>query len=253
MPPGLEAFDVAVLTGAAAATAALSAVVGMAGGITLLAVMLLYLEPLVAIPLHGAVQLVSNSSRAVVQRSHVRWTAVARFSLLLLPFAFAGLTVARALPPESLRIGIGMFVLVATWRPGWLRAHPAGGGSERQLVAVGGVVGFLSTTIGATGPLMAPFFLHLGLSRQSLIGTKAACQSLQHCAKLVVFGLAGFVFVEWAGLLAGLAAAVVVGTLAGSRLLEHVSEENFRRLYQGVLTVVAVRLVAGELIHLSTR
>ena len=42
----------------------------MAGGITLLSVMLLFMEPLIAIPIHGAVQLVSNSSRAVIQREH---------------------------------------------------------------------------------------------------------------------------------------------------------------------------------------
>jgi len=252
LPPGLEAIDVAILTGAAAATAALSAVVGMAGGITLLAVMLLYLEPLVAIPLHGVVQLVSNSSRTVVQRSHVRWSAVARFSLLLLPFAFVGLAVARALPPESMRLLIGVFVLVATWRPEWLRAEPVGDASERQLVAVGGVVGFLAPTIGATGPLMAPFFLRLGLTRQGLVGTKAACQSLQHCAKLVAFGVAGFVFAEWAGLLAALATAVVLGTLAGSRLLEHVSEASFQWLYRCVLTLIALRLVAGEAIAMMS-
>lgn len=249
----LEAIDIAVLTAVAAATAALSAVVGMAGGITLLAVMMLYLEPLTAIPLHGAVQLVSNSSRTVVQRAHVRWSAVGRFSLLLLPFAFAGLSVARVLPPESVRLGIGLFVLVATWRPEWLRVRPSQANPERQLFAVGGVVGFLSTTLGATGPLMAPFFLQLGLTRQGLVGTKAACQSLQHCAKLVVFGTAGFVFAQWASLLAALAGAVVFGTLVGSRLLEHVSETSFRRLYRGVLTLIALRLIAGEGIALYSR
>ena len=251
MPAWLGTLDLAVLTGAAAATAALSAVVGMAGGITLLAVMLLYLEPLVAIPLHGAVQLVSNASRTAVQRTHVRWTAVGRFALLLVPFAFAGLGVARALPAEALRLTIGLFVLVATWRPEWLRVGTGSGPPERQLVAVGAGVGFLSSTLGATGPLMAPFFLQLGLTRQGLVGTKAACQALTHCAKLLVFGIAGFVFAEWLGLLAALAAAVVAGTLVGSRLLEHVSEPAFRLLYRGVLTLIALRLVLGELLALA--
>ena len=54
----------------AVATSALSAVVGMAGGITLLAIMLLYMEPLVAIPLHAVVQLVSNGSRSLIHRRH---------------------------------------------------------------------------------------------------------------------------------------------------------------------------------------
>ena len=52
----LEPIDVGVLFAAAFATSILSAIVGMAGGITLLTVMLLYLEPLVAIPIHGVVQ-----------------------------------------------------------------------------------------------------------------------------------------------------------------------------------------------------
>ena len=44
---------------------------GLAGGMTLLGVMLLFYDPLVAIPLHGAIQLVSNGSRAWIQREHV--------------------------------------------------------------------------------------------------------------------------------------------------------------------------------------
>ena len=66
----MEGTDLAILSAVALATSVLSAVVGMAGGITLLSVMLLFLEPLAAIPLHGVIQLVSNSSRAVIQRRH---------------------------------------------------------------------------------------------------------------------------------------------------------------------------------------
>jgi uncharacterized membrane protein YfcA len=207
--------------------------------------MLLYLEPLVAIPLHGAVQLVSNGSRTVVQRRHVRWPLVGRFGLLLLPCAFAGLAVAQSLPPEATRLLIGVFVLIATWRPGWLQLGVGSATPERQLIWAGGGTGFLSTTVGATGPLIAPLFLHFDLTRQGLVGTKAACQTLQHVAKLVVFGVVGFAFAEWIGPLALLGASVVVGTALGSLLLDRVSEAAFRRLYMGILTVIALRLVAG--------
>jgi len=54
-------------------TAVLSGVLGMAGGIALLGVLLVYLPPLVAIPLHGVIQLVSNGSRVIVQREHARF------------------------------------------------------------------------------------------------------------------------------------------------------------------------------------
>ena len=243
----LAPADVGVLFIAAFATSILSAIVGMAGGITLLSVMLLYLDPLWAIPVHGVVQLVSNGSRAWVQRHHVDREIALRYGVLLLPMGFAGLLLARRLSPDVARMAIGAFVLLATWAPGWLMlgAHPEAVDRKCRFLLLGGVVGFLNVTIGATGPLIAPFFLNLGLARQELVGTKAACQLLGHVAKLVVFGVTGFAFLVWAGPLALLCAATVVGTWLGSRILERVDERTFTWLYKTVLTVIALRLIAS--------
>lgn len=229
-------------------TAMLSAVVGLAGGITLLAVMLLFFDPLLAIPLHGVIQLVSNSSRAVVQRRHVDWGIVARYALPLLPMGFLGLALARSLPPSALRAAIGCFIVVATWRPTWLLlgAHPEAIRPTARFLGLGAVVGVLNVTIGATGPLIAPFFLNTGLARFGVIGTMAACQTLGHLAKLLVFGAAGFAFARYAAPLALLCALAVAGTWVGSRLLERVNERWFRWIYKAVLTAIALELVAEE-------
>jgi uncharacterized membrane protein YfcA len=242
----------ALLCGASIATGALSAVVGMAGGITLLALMLLFLDPFVAIPVHGVVQLVSNLSRTVAQRQHVRWGLLACFGAPLLPMAFAGIGLTRLLPRPAAEIAIGAFVLIATWRPGWLRFGGAGraGGASGRMLAAGSVVGFFSTSIGATGPIAAPFFLRLGLDRRALIGTQAASQTLQHLAKILVFGAVGFAFRDFALPLAALSATAIAGTWLGTRLLERVSEADFRALYMAVLTVVALRLVETQTLAL---
>ena len=244
----MEPFDLALLVCAALATSVLSAVIGMAGGIVLLSLMLLYLEPLAAIPLHGAIQLVSNGARTFIQRKHVDWSLCRRYGLLLLPAGAAGLPVAYALPASLTRTLIGVFVLGATWRPGWLMlgTHPEHTRPSLRFYLLGGVAGFLQVVIGATGPLIAPFFLNLGLSRQSLVGTKAACQTLGHLAKLLLFGLAGFAFQDFGLLLLSMSAAVIVGTWLGSRLLEKVNERVFTLLFKGFLTAVALRLVVWE-------
>ncbi len=70
---------------------------------TLLAVMLLFLEPLAAIPLHGVIQLVSNSSRAAIQRRHVDLPILLRYSALLVPMGWVGLHLANALPAAATR------------------------------------------------------------------------------------------------------------------------------------------------------
>lgn len=244
----MEPATLALLALAAFLTSILSAIVGMAGGITLLSVMLLWLEPLIAIPLHAVVQLVSNGSRTLIQRKHVEWGIVWRYALPLLPTGIIGLWILESLSPAMARALIGVFVLVATWAPGLLLlgTHPEHISKERRFFALGVVVGAVNVTVGATGPLIAPFFLNLGLTRQALVGSKAACQALGHIAKILIFGLVGFAFAEFALPLLLLCAAVVAGTWAGSQVLGRVSETLFVRLYRTVLTLVALRLVLWE-------
>lgn len=244
----MEGQALAVLCVVALLTAMLSAVVGMAGGITLLSVMLLFLEPLTAIPIHGVVQLVSNGSRSIIQRKHVDRGILWRYAVLLLPMGFAGLGLAMSLSPSAARALIGAFVLIATWRPGWLLigTHPERADNQSRFFVLGAAAGFLNVTVGAIGPLIAPFFLGLGLTRQALIGTKAACQTIGHLTKIAIFGVAGFAFADFAVPLALLSVAVVAGTWIGSRLLEFVSEAWFTRLYKTVLTLIAIRLVLWE-------
>ena len=246
----IGAVELGILVVAALLTSILSAVVGMAGGIVLLAVMLLFLPPLVVIPLHGAVQLVSNSSRTFIQRKHLRWDIIWRYAILLLPMGFVGLQIAQRLSADAATAMIGVFVLVATWAPGalMLGAHPEETNPHRRFFVLGGVAGILNVTLGAVGPLIAPFYLNLGLTRFQLIGTKAASQMLGHVAKLIVYGVAGFAYAEWLGVLAILATCVVGGTWLGSQLLERVNEQWFVRIYKTVLTLIAIRLTVSALL-----
>jgi uncharacterized membrane protein YfcA len=236
-----------LLTAIAVGTSLVSGVMGLAGGMMLLAVMLHWLDPVVAIPVHGIVQLVSNGSRAWFQRAHVRWDAVWRFAWPLVPAGAAGLALLRAIPADVGRLAIGAFVLVATWAPQALRlggaAAGAGGDPRRALPSGGALVGFLSTAIGATGPLLAPFILALGLTPPATIGTLAACQIFQHGAKIALFGAAGFDFARFALPALALCVAAIAGSALGARLLDHVPERAFRTAVKAVLTVLALQLV----------
>jgi uncharacterized membrane protein YfcA len=242
-----------ILCAASLLTAGVSAVLGMAGGIMLLAVLLLFLDPAVAIPIHALVQLTSNSSRTVIHARSVRRDLLFPYALLLLPAGALTLPLVQLAPADALRLGIGVFVLVATWRKSWLLlgVDPSRIPVRPRFALVGAGAGAIGPLVGATGPFIAPFFLDIGLTRFELIGTKAACQATGHLAKMVLFGVAGFAFLEYGELILGMAVSVVVGTWLGTRLLKRIDDDRFIQLYKITLTLVALRLVWSGIISLD--
>ncbi len=234
------------LAALAMVSAGISAVIGMAGGITLLSGMLLVIPLGTAVPIHGVVQLASNSMRLVVFFKHVRWRIVAFFGLAAAPGAALGAKVVTELPGVWLTLGIGVLILIATHAP---KAKPKGGsggsgrGSGWVFGPLGFAAGFLGMLVGATGPLIAPFFLRQNILKEELIATKAFCQAFVHLWKLPAFMAIGFDYGEHAVLLGTLVAMVIVGTLVGKRLLNRVSERLFVILIKTALTVIAIKLV----------
>jgi uncharacterized protein len=245
------------------ATSAVSGVVGMAGGSLLLAAMLLGLPPTVAIPVHGAVQLVSNGSRAWFHRRHVRWRLVWLFALPLVPAGWLGVALVRSLSPALVAVGIGVFILASQLAPEAAlptkqeqtaehlqQERAATGhwktsllGSDFGVLCGGALVGSLSPVVGATGILLGPFVLAFHLGREATIGTLAACQVFQHSTKVALFGFTGFDFARHLLPTFGLCAAAVLGSALGTRLLAHVDEHRFRRWVRFVLSVVAATVL----------
>jgi uncharacterized membrane protein YfcA len=227
------------LGGVAVLTSVVSGVMGMAGGMLLLAVMLLKLEPAVAIPVHGIVQLVSNGSRAFFLRKHVRWPAVWRFAWPLLPGGALGIWLLAYVPPSGSRIAIGLFVLASTWLKSFFSIGK-GVTAERALPVGGALVGFFSTLVGATGPLLAPFVLALELGAQGTIATLASCQIFQHASKVLLFGLRGFDLGGYLLPCLALSACAIVGSAIGTRLLDHLPERTFRLIVKATLSALAL-------------
>ena len=70
---------VSALCAAMVATAFLSGIFGMAGGLILIGILLVMLPVPDAMMLHGVTQFASNGWRALLWWRHVRWRAVAAY------------------------------------------------------------------------------------------------------------------------------------------------------------------------------
>ena len=231
-------------------TATLSGVLGMAGGLLLMGVLLLVLPTAVAFVVHGLLQLVSNGWRTVLHRRHVRWRVIAWYSLGSL--AAAALVAALAGVPSKAVTYLALGLVPAlVWLPRrWLALDIT---RPQQAVAAGLLVTGVNLVAGVSGPLLDVFFVRAELGRHAVVATKAATQALAHLAKVAVYGAAlgaGGSGVPWSVVLLGVPLSLV-GTAIGARLLDRMSEASFATTTRWVVTgigaaylVQAARLAA---------
>jgi uncharacterized membrane protein YfcA len=242
-PAGLSAAAFLGLVGASVVTSAITASVGMGGGLVMLALLGNLLPAAAVIPVHGVIQLGSNVSRCTVFRRHVIWPWFAVFAAGAIAGTALGASVVFRLPSPLLKGILGAFILFAAWRPqvGISVARPW------VLAPLGAMASFLTMFLGATGPFVAAGLAPLVPQRHRLIGTHAAMMTLQHGLKVAAFGTLGFAFAPWLPLIVAMIVAGFTGVLVGRRLLDRLPERGFRIAFRALLTVLALRLVYAAL------
>ena len=214
----------------------LTVALGIGGGAFLLATMANLLPAAALIPVHGVVQLGSNSTRAALLVRHIRWPALAGFAIGSLVGAALGGALVVELPPSAVQIGIGLFVIwtVLAKPPAWMSRWPWFTGIFSS---------FLTMFFGATGTFVATFTKSLKLDRFRHVATHAALMTVQHLLKVVVFGWLGFAFWPWMGLIAALIFSGLFGTIAGRMTLGRLSDLNFKRALDVLLVLISLRLI----------
>ena len=242
-----------VLALAAFATSIISGIIGMGGGILLLATMLSFLSHAETIPAHGAVQLVSNGTRLLVFLRHIDVKTVLRFAAGALPGSIIGgllLVWLRKGQIDStepyFKIAIGLYVLITTFRP--IAKRPASNESAAPRIStftlLGGLAGVLGLTIGAIGPLIAPAFLHAGFVKERMIATKAVCQMIIHVLKVPIFLASGLVdYTKLGQLIVVMSLMVIPGTLIGKKILKRVDQRAFVILFKLAMLLAGLKVL----------
>ena len=240
---------IVALVAAALVTATLSGMAGMGGGAILIAVMFAFgMPPALALPLHAGVQLASNASRSIVYGPHVRWGALGLFMLTAVPGPFLIAPLVVDANPDWIRLIMAVFIAMAVW-PTWaqrLKIHGRVG-----LLVAGAIAGVVGPVVGATGILVAPFFLRDDWRKEQIIATMAVAQASGHLLKMAAFSMNGFNVLARLDLLVPMAIAALIGTLIGRRLVGLFSEHSFRYMIRILMLVLSVKLawdgVAGLL------
>ena len=223
-------------------TAFLSGLFGMAGGLILIGVLLALMPLPTAMVLHAITQMASNGWRALLWRAHIRWRPVFVY-LIGCALALGVWSITRYVPDKPIALLLlGITPFMARLTPRGLKPNP-------DSVSQGSFYGFICMGLmlmtGVSGPLMDTFFLGGKFGRKEVVATKATCQVASHFAKLLYFGGIIDQAASLDPVLAGIAiAASMLGTSLARRLLEAMSDRQYRVWATRLITTIACYYIA---------
>ena len=241
VPSSIDVVAVYVLVVMSFVGALISGAMGIGGGVTLLAVLATLVPTPAIIPIHGVVQLGANITRAVILRVDIDWRTFVYFSIGSMVGVVLGGSVVVVLPADILRGGLALFILYTIWGP-QMRVVATG---SWILIVIGLVASFLTMFFGATGAFVSGLLNQRGYDPRGLVATHSACVGVQHALKVVAFGVLGFAFADWSGLIVLMLIASFAGTYLGSLVLNRLPAKIFTMGLKTILTLMAINLLVS--------
>ncbi len=248
----LTSNDIIILIFSAFVTSSLSAVLGMGGGIILLAIMAVIIpEGYKVIAIHGMVQLFSNSTRTYVFRNYLKAALIKQFFIgaligisisvviVIILINYFNVESANEIKVEVLKPFIGLFIIWHLFLKGPKKAKIV-----NSFVPVGLIAGLSSIFVGAVGPLIAPFFIIKSFNKENIIANKAAAQMITHLSKIPLFIY--FFKMDYTAelkILIPLIIVVYLGTRFGKKILYFIPELIFKKLFKATLFIISIRLI----------
>ncbi|MGD9802777.1 MAG: TSUP family transporter [Hyphomicrobiaceae bacterium] len=226
-------------------TSFISGIFGMAGGLILLGVLLMFMDVVPAMIVFGIIQMGANGWRSLLWRQHVRWGLVGRY-LIGATAAFLLMRLVAFVPDKALvYLGLGILPFAAELLPRSMWpdiTRPWGP------YICGVVIMVLQLLAGAAGHILDMFFNRSEMDRKGIVGTKAVCQTTAHLFRVLYFGslatsLDGHV-PAWA--IGAALALAFTGTSLAARVLERMTDADFRMWSRRIVHAVAATfLVRG--------
>jgi uncharacterized protein len=214
-----------------------SGVFGMAGGMILLGVLLVYYDVTTAMVLFSIIQFAANGWRALLWYRYVRWPIFFHYVLGAM-VAFAALRVVAYVPDKAtvyLLLGVMPFLVELLPR----RAHPSIEWPGMPFVS-GALTTVLQFMSGVGGVFLDIFFQKSMLDRKTTVATKAVTQTFSHVLRAIYFGSLGGLgnVMTWTTLVAvGLAIAV---TSVTPYVIERMTDHGFRQWTRVVIYAISV-------------
>jgi len=234
-----------IIVVASFATAFLSSIFGMLGGLILMGILVSLIQVGPAMILHGLIQMTSNGYRAWLNQKDINWKIIGTLFLGNI-IAMATLFFIAFVPDRiTVLFALGILPYIAWAMPNNLAFDvtktPIG-------ILAGMVVVGTNLLAGVGGPLLDVFFQRVEMTRHQVVATKAVAQFLGHVSKVIFFGgLAVTSSAEnWPAFWLLITAMIVsvIGTTLGKKVLDRINDKTFFSWTQRIMLTVGAVMIA---------
>ncbi|WMJ74673.1 sulfite exporter TauE/SafE family protein [Cytophagaceae bacterium ABcell3] len=180
----------------------------------------------------------SSSSKVFFFWKYIDWKLFSWLFPSTIAGSVLGANMLAIVPVDFLQIVIGLFLVSTIYQ---LRDKGTAGGKKKfkvwYFVPIGFIIAFLSGLIGGVGPLMNSAYLSYGISKEGLIGTRAANAVILHVSKIISYTWLGLITEEVLvyGLLTG--SSAVLAIYIGKLILARISYAHFRVMVVGLMVL----------------
>lgn len=220
-------------------TSTVAGIVGLGGGMMLIAILPSFLPLNALIPVHGLTQMSSNFSRAVFGYKDVQYETIPKFLIGSLAGIALFASIISMISLEYVPLFIGVYILLSLWSKKFNNKIK----KYENYYLVGFLQSGLSIVVGATGPLTMTLLLKDYEDKDKVVATGAALMSITHILKVFVFMYFGFVFFDYIGIIIAMIIGAVAGSYAGTKLRDKIDGKKFTMILKVLLSALAVKLI----------
>lgn len=218
-------------------TSCITAMIGMGGGLLLLAALPGILPANAIIPVHGAVQLSSNLSRWLFGFKETCINPLIFFVLGSFAGALIGANLLSFIDISIIPFTTSVFILLILWTPvsDLLKKLPG------RYFSLGAVQTAMSLYVGATGPLSTSMLFKEGYKTDEVIVTNAAINTVINIAKIIVFISLGFVFSDYLPHILVTSLFAIAGSYLGTFFRGKINENASRWALKIIISLLCVK------------